>query len=165
VKREKFLWPLTQGHHRGLVAAKNIKNRITQMGDENREKELTDLWTEVSKFWEEDLKTHFAAEEEMLKIFMAHAGPGDPGVTRILSDHRTMEQLVKKGFKEDLLRLADFLTTHIRYEEETFFGRVEKILTPAEIQKEEERLSKLKNGEASCQISPTSIKKVNLPSP
>jgi hypothetical protein len=165
MKREKFLWPLTQGHHRGLVAAKNIKSRIDQMGEENREKEMAALRMEVSGFWKGDLKAHFAAEEEMLRVFGAHAGPQDPGVTRILSDHRAMEQLVKKGFKEDLLRLADILTKHIRYEEEMFFGRVEKTLTPAEIQREEKNLLKLKNGEASCGISPKPTQKVSPPGP
>jgi hemerythrin-like domain-containing protein len=100
------------------------------------------LRAEVEEFWKGDLKPHFAAEEEMIRIFAAHAGAADPDVTRILSDHRTMEQLVKKGFKEDLLRLSDILTKHIRYEEDVFFGRIEKILTPAEIRVEEEMLLK-----------------------
>ena len=152
MKREKFLWPLTQGHHRGLVAAKNIKSRIIQMVPENQEKEMASLRAEVEEFWKEDLKAYFAAEEEMMDLFTAHAGPADSDVVRILSDHRTMEQLIKKGFKEDLLRLSDILTKHIRYEEDVFFGRIEKILTPTEIRTEEEML--LKKAVPVCVILP-----------
>src|SRR5579872_6289226 len=78
----------------------------------------------------------------MLKVFAAHAGEKDKDIARTVEDHRTLEQLLQKGFKEDLLRFAELLTTHIRFEEETLFGRIEKALTPAEVQREGEMLSK-----------------------
>lgn len=143
MKREKFLWPLTQGHHRGLVASRNIQSRIAQMTDQTREKEMALLRKEVSEFWEGELGPHFQAEEEMLGDFANHVGPSDKDVSRILSDHRAMEQLVRKGFKEDFLRFAELLKAHIRFEEENLFGRLEKTLTPTEVQKAGENLRKL----------------------
>ncbi len=143
MKREKFLWPLSQGHHRGLVAARNIQGRIAQMTDLNRENEMTALRSELAEFWKGELKPHFEAEEAMLRYFAAHVGPADADITRLLSDHRSMEQLVQKGFKEDLLRFAELLRTHIRFEEDRLFGRLEKTLSPLEIQKTGDILSPL----------------------
>ena len=133
MKREKFLWPLTQGHHRGLVAARNIKNRIEQMKTENRQADLEALKAETEGFWKGELQPHFEAEEEMLQIFAEKAGAKDKDLLRTIQEHRTMTQLLKMGFKEDLLRFAEILTAHIRFEEEVLFGRIEKILTPEEI--------------------------------
>jgi hemerythrin-like domain-containing protein len=137
MKRERFLWPLTQGHHRALVAARNVKNRIAAMKAEEQEAAMKSLRLEVNAFWQSELKGHFDAEEEMLEVFARHAGPSDQDIARILAEHRTLEQLLQNGFKEDLRRFAELLTAHVRFEEDRLFGRIEKALTPSEIQQEQ----------------------------
>ncbi|HUO56925.1 MAG TPA: hemerythrin domain-containing protein [bacterium] len=134
MKREKFLWPLTQGHHRGLVAARNIRDRITRLSTENRKAEMAELRKEVEDFWQGELKAHFEAEEEMLQIFSKRAGSPDTDTARILREHQVMRHLLKKGFKEDLFRFAEILTAHIRFEEDVLFGRIEKTLEGGEIE-------------------------------
>ena len=136
MKRAKFLWPLTQGHHRGLVAARNIKDRIARMeGAEGPQLEA--LRSEVVEFWVSELQGHFAAEEEVLRLLGAHVGPEDGDVARILSEHRKMEQAIQRGTKEELLGFADLLKDHIRFEEDHLFARLERELTPEEIRREE----------------------------
>jgi hemerythrin-like domain-containing protein len=108
------------------------------------------LRSETAEFWKGELKPHFEAEEAMARDLAAHVGASDGDITRLVSDHRSMEQLVQKGFKEDLLRFADLLKTHIRFEEDRFFGRLERTLSPGEIQKAGEKLMKL--GASSCQV-------------
>jgi hemerythrin-like domain-containing protein len=152
MKREKFLWPLTGGHHRGLVAAKNVKNRIAQMGSQTREEEMKELRLEVRTFWDSELKDHFGAEEELLRVFAGHVGEKDGDIHRVLSEHKAMKGLIRQGFKEDLLRFADLLAAHIHFEEEVLFGRLEKALTPSEIQREGEIL--LKKATPACPLIP-----------
>lgn len=132
MKREKFLWPLTQSHHRGLVAARNVRERIARMEAGDREREMAALRKELKDFWGSELKAHFEAEEEMLEVFASHVGPSDPDLLRTVRDHRALERLLGRGFKEDLLRFAEQLTAHIRFEEEVLFGRIEAVLAPPE---------------------------------
>jgi hypothetical protein len=134
VRREKFLWPLTQSHHRGLVAAKDTRERIARMDPAGREREMAALREELKGFWESELKAHFGAEERMLEAFAARVGPSDADIQRTVRDHRTLEKLLHQGFKEDLLRFAELLTAHIRFEEEVLFGRIEAALAPPEAQ-------------------------------
>lgn len=111
------------------------------MAPENREKEMGVLRSELMDFWDSELKGHFEAEEEMLKVFATHVGGTDKDIARTISDHHTLKQLLQKGFKEDLLRFAELLASHIRFEEETLFGRIEAALTAPEAQRQGEMLS------------------------
>jgi hemerythrin-like domain-containing protein len=129
VKREKFLWPLTHGHQHGLAAAKALQEKLAGQGSSTREG-MEDLRSQVLEFWESELRAHFQVEEGILRMLSKELPSEDKDVARFLSDHRTLEQLVKKGFREDLSRFADLLTKHIRFEEEVLFGRIELALSP-----------------------------------
>ena len=142
MKREKFLWPLTQGHQRALMGAKNIRERLQSMKEETRAGEMKKLLQETQDFWDTELRPHFKAEEELLKIFARHVGPEDQDLRRILEDHRVLEEKVRGGRGEDLLSFSELLTAHIRYEEETVFGRIEKSLNQEEIIEEDALLKK-----------------------
>jgi hypothetical protein len=129
VKREKFLWPLTHGHQHGLVAAKALQGKL--VGPEGSTREgMEDLRSQVLEFWGSELKAHFRVEEGILRMLSKELPPEDRDVARFLSDHRTLERLAKKGFREDLSRFADLLVKHIRFEEEVLFGRIELALSP-----------------------------------
>ncbi len=137
MKREKFLWPLTQGHQRGLMAAKNIRGRIEAMDEGTRTREMGILRREILEFWESELQPHFQAEEELLRVFSGHVGAGDQDVARLLDDHRVLEKWAHGGSPEDLSMFSDLLVKHIRFEEETVFGRIERALSEGEIRAEE----------------------------
>jgi len=129
MKRERFLWPLTHGHQHGLAAAKALQGKLAGREGSTREG-MEDLRSQVLEFWGSELKGHFRVEEGILRMLSKDLPPEDPDVARFLSDHRTLERLAKKGFREDLSRFADLLVKHIRFEEEVLFRRIESALSP-----------------------------------
>ncbi|SRR5665213_922170 len=152
MKREKFLWSLTQGHHGALVGARNIRNRLVSVGV-NETHSLLKLSEEVSLFFEYDLSEHFRGEEdEVLRLFEAHAGPGDADLLKIRKDHEAIELLAKALTKNELQLFADTLTAHIRFEEDIFFPRVEAALTDEEKNILAERLPAYKPGASYCPL-------------
>jgi|SRR5665213_575213 len=152
MKREKFLWPLTQGHHGALVAARNIRNRLAGLG-ENESEGLLRLNKEVVHFFELDLREHFRGEEEeVMKAFEIHAGAGDADLLKIRKEHKTMELLAKASTKNELQLFADTLTAHIRFEEDVFFPRVEAVLTDEEKNILAERLLSYKPAASHCPL-------------
>jgi hemerythrin-like domain-containing protein len=154
MKREKFLWPLTQGHHGALVAARNVRERLSLL-KEGETGSLLELSREVRLFFMEDLEGHFQGEEnELLKVFSNHVGPEDPDVKKILEDHRSLRALSKSMTKGELQLFADSLTAHVRFEEDVFFPRVEKMLTEEEKIIETEKLLTLIPSETHCPLPP-----------
>ena len=150
MKREKFLWPLTQGHHGALVGARNVRDRLSKLGEENGEG-LLSLAREVSEFFNLDLAEHFRAEEEeLMKVFEAHVGPNDPGLLRIKKDHEVLRALSAVPGQKELLLFADTLMAHVRYEEDVFFPRVEMTLTTEEKILETEKLLPFTPGSNHC---------------
>ena len=124
MKREKFLWPLSQSHHRGLVLAKKVREGAAKEGVD--EGSLKALSAEVQRAYEGELRQHFRDEEEMLVLFESKVGAKDSDAERLRSDHRKLESLVPQASKESLLLFAETLTRHIRFEEDVLFGRLEK---------------------------------------
>ena len=129
MKREKFLWPLTQGHHGGLMAARNALTRLAAIGSEEGE-ELRELSREVSDFFKMDLKDHFLGEDGLLRVFCARAGEDDIDAARIRKEHQVLQDLAGSSKREDMRRFAELLISHIHFEEDVFFPRVEKVLGP-----------------------------------
>ena len=152
MKREKFLWPLTQDHQGALVAARNIRNRLAAL-DENESEVLLRLNKEVVDFFELDLREHFRGEEdEVMKAFEVHKGSGDADLLKIRKEHKTMEFLAKASSKNELQLFADTLTAHIRFEEDVFFPRVEMALTDEEKNILAERLLAYKPATSHCPL-------------
>ena len=56
----------------------------------------------------------------------------DRDVERIRKDHRLLESLLAQGKRESLLQFAEMLVRHIRFEEDEFFGRMEKVFNEAD---------------------------------
>jgi hypothetical protein len=148
MKREKFLWPLSQSHHRALLAAKRVREGLDETAEAEAGERLGRAFAEVQALWEGELRRHFRDEEEMLAVFEGHAGKSDPDCARILSDHRLLESLAGQKNRESLLRFAETLRAHVRFEEDAWFGRVEKALDEEEKQRMGGRLV-LEKGEAS----------------
>ena len=127
MKRAKFLWPLTHSHQHALSAAKIIRERLIIHPDD------TSLAKEVLGFYESDLIPHFTAEEEMLEAAKPRWPAGDPDLKRTLADHLELKRLVFLGGNENLKNFAELITQHIRFEEETLFGRLEALFDPEEV--------------------------------
>lgn len=132
MKREKFLWPLSQSHHPALVAARRVKEQLSSGPPEGEAERLEKMSAEMKKLYEMELRQHFWDEERILGLFETRMGKSEPEPARIRKEHRLMESLLFQNTKESLLRLADILTQHIRWEEDVFFNRIEKVFTESE---------------------------------
>jgi len=126
MKRAKFLWPLSQGHHHGLVGAKNIRERLKlNPGD-------LLLAGEVRDFQAVDLEPHFKAEEELMDFLEKRWGPQDADLIRTRKDHDDLRTWAVSGKPTALALFAERLTEHIQYEEEILFARFEGALSAEE---------------------------------
>ncbi len=132
MKREKFLWPLSQSHHRALLASKKVKEALSA-ADPKREKAcVEETAAELQKFYQEELRPHFWDEEKMLALYEGHMGREEPEPDRVRKEHRLLEFLLAQATKPSLLSFAETLANHVRFEEDVVFGRIEKILDDAE---------------------------------
>lgn len=130
MKREKYLWPLSQSHHRALMAARRIREALSAAGPDSGP--VTELTAEVKSLYDGELLQHFWDEERILNLFESHVGCDDPDARRIRREHRLLESLAFQGTGECLLGFADLIVRHIRFEEDVLFGRIEAVLTGAE---------------------------------
>ena len=133
MKRHPALVPLSREHHEGLLLAVRL-----QQGP----RALLRLWSHdlrwqaefVTRFFDDHLAHHFAAEEEILFPAAVKYFPADdPIVERLLDDHREMRAMItflrnpdEKKLECTLTQFGKLLEEHIRCEEREFFDRCEK---------------------------------------
>ncbi|HUO57831.1 MAG TPA: hemerythrin domain-containing protein [bacterium] len=127
MKREKFLWPLTQSHHRALLMARWVREKLSASGAVN-EGAVKEMAEEALKLYEEELKLHFWDEEKILVLYEERMGKEEPEPQRIRKEHRLLESMLFRADRESLLAFAELLNSHVRFEEDVLFGRIEKIL-------------------------------------
>lgn len=132
MKREKFLWALTGGHHEGLVVSRTVQKIAASIEGDGAGKVLEKLPERIKGFFKNRLEPHFRAEEDLMETFGVHVGKKDADLQRLLSDHRRLRALVREGTLESFAVFAEKLGDHIRFEETQLFPRLEKTLTAAE---------------------------------
>jgi iron-sulfur cluster repair protein YtfE (RIC family) len=92
-------------------------------------------------FFEDELREHLRAEEELLlPAFSRHAVGDDPDVVQVLVEHveirrRAQDAAAGAGGLADLHELGELLNAHVRHEERTLFPRVEAAMEPAELER------------------------------
>lgn len=134
MKREKFLWPLTQSHHRALLTAKRIRERFSVTGGGKDQKLVEEMAAEVQKLYDGELRLHFWDEEKILCIYEERMGKFEPEPQKIRREHRQLEALIAHSDREKLLQFAELLTAHVRFEEDVLFDKVERVLGEGEKQ-------------------------------
>lgn len=132
MKREKFLWPLSQSHHRALLTAKRVREKLSAPGA--GEEQAKEMAGEVQRLYDGELRLHFWDEEKIMVLYEERMGRDEPEPARIRKEHRLLESLMAQGDRPSLLAFADILTAHVRFEEDVFFGRIEKVLAEGEKQ-------------------------------
>ena len=131
-RRHQSLIPLSRDHHDGLALSQQIKTDHGTM----------DGWPAdpvgqarfVSRFYDEHLKTHFAAEEESLFPFVTeHVPQAAALVKELVHEHRKMVQYASQfavidspSASAQLSQFGMLLEQHIRKEERELFPLVEK---------------------------------------
>lgn len=129
MKRERFLWPLTHGHHHGLTAARNIDGRLA---GKPGAKDVAKLAKEVRAYSRNYLSKRFKAEKKVLDLFARHVGFGDIDLVRILRTQRELKNLALKNTADSLHQFAVKLRSYIFYEADWLFDRIEASLTEGE---------------------------------
>ncbi len=122
IKRHTSLQPLSRDHHEGLLLSWKIRKGIA-FGIE-----LDRIQNYVDWFFVNHLLPHFSIEEE--KLFPI-VGSDNASVKQALVEHFQLVQLLKveKKDKETLIKIADLLEAHIRFEERVLFNEVQAVAT------------------------------------
>ena len=135
MKREKFLWPLTAGHHEALLAAQEIRRCMESIRGDGAHGAWEGLSEGARSFFQNRLEPHFKAEEAMMALFDRHAGGQNPASQRMRSDHQKLRSLFKENSIDSLLLFAEGLETHIRFEEDNLFPLLQLHLNDEEKKK------------------------------
>ena len=141
MKRHPALHPLSHDHHQGLIIAQQLKKGAPRY--KGMPSTLEEKKNYTVSFYNNELKSHFKEEEEILFPLAKNRTPElDIMINEIVDEHRKMEKLVNEIEKTtDLKNVLDslgwLLEKHIRKEERKLFPAIEEILT-------EEELSELK---------------------
>jgi hemerythrin-like domain-containing protein len=160
--RDKSLIPLSHQHQRALALCVRI-DRAQPIPDAD----LQAWQAEIEQLFEQEIKIHFAAEEQAL-FPAAHQFPElTPLVEELITDHAALRECfsqaeAKRMSAESLPAFAQQLSAHIRKEERQLFERAQKLMTSAELALLGEQLEEaLKDAVQSC-ILPNETTKLKV---
>lgn len=126
MKRCPELQDLSREHHTALKLAVHLKRAATS-GDEAQ---VEAACAQARELFAAELLPHFREEEQSLLPSLAAAGASS-AVARTLIEHRALARLVRQleiPDTESLLRFAELLATHVRFEERELFAEAEALL-------------------------------------
>jgi len=142
MQRRAELHSLSEHHHHVLVLALEIR-RAAEGPAVTREAKLRELAERFLEFWEQNGRTHFAEEEQvLLPKYARHIRlDEDADVMRMLADHAAIRAQIeelkeRRGARcvpQTLIELGRALHDHVRLEEDRIFPRLEKALSEAEL--------------------------------
>lgn len=126
MKRCPELQDLSREHHTALRLALQWR-RAAESGDEAK---IDAACNQARTAFEAELLPHFREEERCLLPRLEALG-ASAIVARTLIEHRAMHRLVRDLEIPDgeiLLRFADLLTSHVRFEERDLFDTAETLI-------------------------------------
>ena len=127
VKRHASLIPLSHDHHHALALAIRCRKQALGQLNPGDPKAMKGLAEEVKKFFQQNLKPHFDAEEKVLfPLIHLHSSDTEPLISALMSEHERIRQTVTELEKEfelskTLFDLGDLLDRHVRQEERILF--------------------------------------------
>jgi hemerythrin-like domain-containing protein len=144
MKRHSSLQPLSRQHHNGLLVALLVAQGIKKQAD------LRIISDFILNAWDQDLKEHFLAEEEVLLPALAGTDFNKGLISQLLNEHDTIRQLVASLIRGDadynlLEQFHILLSNHIRFEERIFFPEAERLLSTGALQMIGSRLNGLES--------------------
>jgi hemerythrin-like domain-containing protein len=134
MKRTRELKPLSSEHHQALLVAFQLRKGLAGHGEAaGAPRDLPGLLSLARRFEETTLRSHFAAEEELLG---RHLAPAD--MKRLKSEHAELSRLLDVARsarpaeqRQALTVFAELLERHIRWEERELFPGCEEGLDPS----------------------------------
>lgn len=139
IKRSKQLTPLSKDHHDGLLFAWKIRQGL------KRDAGLNVIADYVQWFWKNHLQEHFREEEQILA---PHLPADNELLQQMFDEHQEIESMVHitENIVDEamLVKLADAIDDHIRFEERQLFPYAEKAISVEELNTIYEQLPKEK---------------------
>jgi iron-sulfur cluster repair protein YtfE (RIC family) len=131
--RDKSLIPLSHQHQRVLALCVRI-DRAQPIPHAD----LPAWQDEIEMLFEQEIKIHFAAEEELLFPAARQFAELVSLVDELIVDHDALREFFAQAearnlSAEDLPALAQQLSAHIRKEERQLFERMQHLMTSAEL--------------------------------
>lgn len=140
INRHPALIKLSQDHHKFLLAAQNIRWLID--GDE-RATNAGDVVEKLLTFWKQTGELHLREEEEVTyPFYLQHVPLAKKEIDALKTDHLWIrdkfEELTHMPRFENttpLLRsLGEYMVSHIRYEEQIIYEKIQDTLDEAALQ-------------------------------
>ncbi|MGC2792956.1 MAG: hemerythrin domain-containing protein [Candidatus Sulfotelmatobacter sp.] len=152
--RDKNLIPLSHQHQRALAICVRI--------DRARPIPAADLkiWqSEIEQHFEQEIKCHFSAEEQVLFPVACKFPELIPVVEDLIGDHAALRESFAQAkaytmSTETLPAFAQCLSHHIRKEERQLFERLQQLTSPEEMSALGTRLEAALNGATQSCILP-----------
>ena len=119
MKRHPQLQDLSREHYSALKLARAAR----QAAESGEMDAMTTLAQRVVRLFATELDPHFRVEEQGILVALARAGENEL-VERTLSEHAELRRLTMLLSDPDavtLLRFADLLAAHVRFEERELF--------------------------------------------
>lgn len=130
ISRSGSIMKLSREHHFSLLFCWKIREGVKKKVAPWR------MLQYVRYFWDACLHPHFTEEEEVL-----FAPLRDEMVLKAIEEHEAIQQSVEalhstaeKNTAEALLKFADQVDKHVRYEERQLFPHLENTLTEAQLE-------------------------------
>jgi hemerythrin-like domain-containing protein len=131
--RDKSLIPLSHQHQRALALCVRI-DRAEPIPAADIE-----VWqAEIGQLFEQEIKIHLAAEEDVLFPKASEFQELLPLVEELVADHTALRKLFtqaeeRRMSEHSLSAFAQHLSTHIRKEERQLFERLQQLLTAEQL--------------------------------
>ena len=125
MKRHPDLLQLSREHYGALKLARDAR-RAAASGDAS---EIAALAQRVVQVFPVELDPHFCVEEQGILLLLAQAGQHEL-VARTLADHaelRRLAEVLATPDADSLLRFADLLGAHVRFEEREVFEAAQAV--------------------------------------
>jgi hemerythrin-like domain-containing protein len=133
VLRDKNLIPLSHQHQRALALCVRIQ-RASPIGDSD----LSTWQSEVAQQFENEIKIHFAAEEEILFPTARNYQELVALTEELLADHHDLRVFfawakAREISSAELTEFGERMSNHIRKEERQLFERLQGLMTSEEL--------------------------------
>jgi iron-sulfur cluster repair protein YtfE (RIC family) len=151
--RDKSLIPLSHQHQRALALCVRI-DRAQPIPVAN----LPAWQAEIEQHFEQEIKVHFLAEEQVLFPAAREFPELIPLVEDLIADHTALRESFSQAqahsmSAETLPAFAQRLSAHIRKEERRLFERLQQLMNPEELSALGARLeTALKDAVQSCSL-------------
>ena len=138
MKRFPELKSLSSDHHRALVLAKKAKKAGAEPSStelSSTELSVTDVWSEMERYYSNELEIHFKQEEDNIAPHLQRIGKADL-LERLVAEHKELRSYFMAGADRTvgtLNSLGRLLEQHVRFEERELFNVVQDLFSQEEL--------------------------------